>query len=261
MFSKRVLSFLVLNVICSLVTVLIALSLWGNRPIGGEQTVCVDPTPVADLSLSTSPIVTDQVAPPSTYATPTPTTSQSADYIPTSHIVAVGETLGTIAEQYDVSMEAIMEANNLDDPNFISANQSLIIPVPGYEPPTAIPEPTAIPTEIPPVQLPIGETTLVIAAVNEVGQFNQEQLILSNTGPNTADLTGWTLSDDAGQTYTFPAGILLFGGGASITLHTAPGQNDGLNLYWNAAVSLWQSGKTAILRDAQGNIQATFTIP
>ncbi|NLE75675.1 MAG: LysM peptidoglycan-binding domain-containing protein [Chloroflexi bacterium] len=48
----------------------------------------------------------------------------------TAHTVAVGETLSTIAQRYGVSVEAIMNANNLPNPNWIYVGQSLVIPQP-----------------------------------------------------------------------------------------------------------------------------------
>lgn len=47
------------------------------------------------------------------------------------HIVAVGETLFSIARLYDASMPAIVERNALDDPRTIRVGDRLIIPNPG----------------------------------------------------------------------------------------------------------------------------------
>jgi LysM repeat protein len=44
------------------------------------------------------------------------------------HIVQTGESLSMIAAQYGVSVEAIMAANALDDPNTIVVGQELLIP-------------------------------------------------------------------------------------------------------------------------------------
>lgn len=45
-----------------------------------------------------------------------------------THIVQSGESLGTIATQYGVSVNAIIEANNITNPNVIRVGDSLIIP-------------------------------------------------------------------------------------------------------------------------------------
>lgn len=47
-----------------------------------------------------------------------------------AHVVQSGESLSKIAEQYGVSMQAIMAANDLTDPNTIMVGQRLLIPQP-----------------------------------------------------------------------------------------------------------------------------------
>lgn len=49
---------------------------------------------------------------------------------PLVHIVSAGETLGRIADQYDVTVLQIVQANNLANPNQLSVGQELIIPPP-----------------------------------------------------------------------------------------------------------------------------------
>ena len=44
------------------------------------------------------------------------------------HIVQQGHTLSAIAKAYDVTTKAIMEANNIKDPNKLSIGQKLFIP-------------------------------------------------------------------------------------------------------------------------------------
>ncbi|MGD8404226.1 MAG: LysM peptidoglycan-binding domain-containing protein [Anaerolineales bacterium] len=49
---------------------------------------------------------------------------------PGQHIVQSGDTLGTIAQQYGVSLESLMQANGLADANLLSVGQELTIPAP-----------------------------------------------------------------------------------------------------------------------------------
>jgi len=58
----------------------------------------------------------------------------------TTYEVKNGDVLGQIAETFGVSMQAIMDANGLDDPNKISVGQSLVIP---RVPPSTAPPPVA----------------------------------------------------------------------------------------------------------------------
>ncbi len=46
------------------------------------------------------------------------------------HVVAEGETLGAIARRYNVTIQAIINANNLSNPNRLSIGQELVIPPP-----------------------------------------------------------------------------------------------------------------------------------
>ena len=64
--------------------------------------------------------------------TPIPTEGPPASPTPTPvvHLVRAGESLTLIAAQYGVTVEAIVQANQLSDPNSIYAGQQLIIPAP-----------------------------------------------------------------------------------------------------------------------------------
>lgn len=65
-----------------------------------------------------------------------------------THIVQPGDTLWSIAFRYGVTVDAIMRANNLINPNFIYLGQALVIPTPGgypfpLPPPPPSPQPGA----------------------------------------------------------------------------------------------------------------------
>jgi len=62
---------------------------------------------------------------------PTPTPEEVSPSVPAEgieHVVAWGETINIIAAQYGVSVEDIVAANNLSDPDLIRAGDVLIIP-------------------------------------------------------------------------------------------------------------------------------------
>ena len=50
------------------------------------------------------------------------------------HIVAVGDTLSSIADAYGVTLEELLELNGLDDANYIVEGQALALPVANYTP-------------------------------------------------------------------------------------------------------------------------------
>ncbi|WP_322496830.1 lamin tail domain-containing protein, partial [Chloroflexus sp.] len=86
-----------------------------------------------------------------------------------------------------------------------------------------------------------------------------EFVVITNASYEPIDLTGWTLIDEgAKHSYTFPAFTLV--GGAEVKLWTKPGVNDANNLYWGLRRPVWNNtGDTAILRDANGNLISRYT--
>ncbi|MCL4459981.1 MAG: LysM peptidoglycan-binding domain-containing protein [Chloroflexi bacterium] len=88
----------------------------------------VSPTPTAPTATIT-PVPSPQptVSPTATPAPPSPTA------VPTPmekvHIVKAGETLKEIAIQYGASVEAIVQVNQLEDPDNLAEGQRLLIPL------------------------------------------------------------------------------------------------------------------------------------
>ncbi|MFB6135842.1 MAG: lamin tail domain-containing protein [Halobacteriaceae archaeon] len=84
--------------------------------------------------------------------------------------------------------------------------------------------------------------------------LNGEYVRLRNGRDRPLDLTGWTVSDEAGHVYRFPDGFTL-GAGATVTLHTGSGADAGTDLYWGAPGPVWNNaGDTVVVRDADGQV-------
>lgn len=66
------------------------------------------------------------------FAGPVDATPGAAD--PIVHVVRWGETLHLIARRYGTTIDAIVRANNLRNPNFVYAGQRLAIPTNGFSP-------------------------------------------------------------------------------------------------------------------------------
>jgi LysM repeat protein len=183
---------------------------------------------------------------------------------PTLYEVKGGDTLGSIALQFDVSIEEIMQANGLTDPNALNVGQQLVIPVSGVVLPPATqapagPSPTSVTPPPTSTALPEdSEPQLAIRAVNDAGSLSAERVTVVNLG-GVVDLAGWLLRDGEGNTYAFPA-LSLFQGGA-VNVHTALGRDTVTDLYWGQAAAVWQSGETASLIDPQGRTHTTFNVP
>jgi LysM repeat protein len=79
---------------------------------------------------------------PQPTATPKPATNNSGNT--TVHTVASGDTLSSIAAQYNVSWEAVANYNNITNPNVLYIGQKLNIPAAGTNP---APKPTQPPAQ------------------------------------------------------------------------------------------------------------------
>lgn len=260
---RRMLPFIFLNIIVSAAVVLAILWWWDGRK---EETAAVAET-AAQVVLSEEEIPGAESAPDETVqATKTPV-SESAG--PETHIVAAGETLGQISGRYDISVDEIMAANGMSNPNFLFIGQELIIPLEGA-PETAVDTATeessdiavedVLPTPIPTEPAGEGEAIIEIAEVTSAGELSSEAVQIVNNGGRETNLSDWKLADQFGHYYTFGP-ITLFGDGAGILIHTTEGQNSATDLYWGEDGPRWNSGDMVILYDAAGTVQAEFQVP
>ena len=96
---------------------------------------------------------------------------------------------------------------------------------------------------------------------NDHENLNGEYLVFENTGQETLDLSGWTVSDDADHSYRFPDGTTI-APGERLTLYTGEGTDGGGNLYWGADAAVWNNGGDTIrVHDASGRLVLEETYP
>ncbi len=92
---------------------------------------------------------------------------------------------------------------------------------------------------------------------NDCDNLNDEYVTFKNTCPESIDMTGWTVKDEANHIYAFPDFSLI--SGATVTLYTGTGIDTTTKLYWhnsgNACNAIWNNdGDTLYLRDLNGNL-------
>jgi len=230
---KRLVLYLFLNAIVSATVALGVLWLW-------QQTHPLLPLPAAAVVGQVTPTARPAALSPTL---PAPAVSPSPAPTPTVYVVQPGDTLGTIAQRFSVTVDVLMAANGITNPNLVSAGESLVIPVPGYVPPTAVPStPSLLPTN--PPQTPLATSTqnpnqpqpvVTIREVRGKGVLADEVLVVANDG-GSVDLAGWTLRDESGHLYTFPTLKLLKTG--TVSLHTAAGSDNGADLFWGQSVAV-----------------------
>jgi LysM repeat protein len=263
---RRLLLYLLLNALVSASATYAVLWYWDQQHPAGigvlPASTAVAATQAA-LSLNSVPEAT--AAP--TLTLPPAGETAAAGPTPTIYVAKAGDTLGKIAQAYDVTVEAIMEANGLTDANLLTVGQSLVIPVAGYVPPTATPgaEPAVPATSAAEPPRPTVTSApnqpaaqLSIVEVRKAGTLADEVVVLRNDGGQVA-LAGWTLRDETGSSYVFPA--LTLAAGSTVNLHTAAGSDSAEDLYWGQAQAVWATGHSVLLSDAAGNLHTRFTIP
>jgi len=254
--ARRLLPFILLNIIVSAAVVLAILFWWDSRQ---EKSTELIPEVAV---ISTAEVATEAGAEAVAPDTPAEVPVEEDEAMP-SYTVQPGDTLGKISTEFDVAIPDILLANNMDNPNILQVGQVLIIPVGGL--PTATPPPTETPiTPLTPtplsVELPAdGEAIVKIGEVVGAGDLAEEAVSIVNTGSRPIALLGWRLSDAQGHTFTFGQ-VTLFGEGAAILLHSGQGQEGPGDLYWGFEEAIWELGETVTLVDAEGTGRAFATV-
>lgn len=204
----------------------------------------VTPTPAAP---SAQPAVTAITNQPAATATSAPASSGS----PEIYVVEAGDSLFGIALKFGLTIDALMQANNLTNPDFVFVGQRLSIPGTGSAAsPAGGSEPVAAP---PPA------TDGLELRVEQPGNLAQEQVQVVNDSDAAFNLQGWTLSREGGPIYTF-GNLPIFPGG-SVRLHSGNGEANSVNLYWALAEPVWSSGTIARLRNPEGTLVTSVTVP
>ena len=215
------------------------------------------------------------------------------------HVIDEGEFPSVIAEIYDISMFDLLAVNGLDEESsrFLQIGDVLIVPLEGCpidafveanggtsasttgaedgdtdtedgaggEVDTAeeTPEVTVIPTEtvIPTVTLaPTAVNAQVeILEVMGAGDITAETVVIRNNG-NTVNISGWTLSDGDGNTYSFPQDRSLFSG-AAVEVKTREGANTAILFYWGRDTAVFGPGDVVVLANRDGEVQASLRLP
>jgi LysM repeat protein len=261
---KRLSFYLLLNVIVSALTTWVVITIWDQAH---PQTI--DSTKALVEVTLESQQATMIAAQDTSAATNTESlagfSTQAGGILPTQAVeeyqVSADDTLGEIAARYGLSVDEILQFNQLKDPNALSVGMVIYIPVtPEVQttdtpavPPTRAPQITGSP------QAGISEARVVINSVIGVGDLTSERVFLSRTNGGVLLLDGWKLKDQDGNEFVFPY-LELFQGGA-VNVWTTQGTPTVVDLYWGLQYPVWKSGETVTLVDGTGKVQATYKIP
>jgi LysM repeat protein len=251
---------LLIVIIILAAVVLTILLVWGGAPES-------DP-PLPTQTTGTSPLPTPATAASAPTAVP-PT--QAPTPAPLVYTVRDGDTLSSIAQTYGVSVQDIIAANSLANPDMLTVGQQLAIPghfITPAAPPTsdaAEPSPSespptveSVPPSPVPTLTPSGPPVVEIRQVLGPGTLAAEVVIVHNRG-GLVSLEEWTLSDTEGNSFTFPSFTLFTNG--EVRVHSTVGQNTPTDLYWSLAAPAWHNGELVTLKDAGGNRVDTYIVP
>ncbi len=225
---KRLLFYLVLNILVSACTVLAVLFAWDQ--FNGPMPRNLLPRALSELASASTPSV-QPVAQGSQVARPTPT---EAFII---YQIKAGDTFESLAQKYNLSVDELVAANGFQRSQPLGEGEVLRIPL-----------------------MPQG--SVVIDSVVGAGDLESERVLLKHQGEGELSLVGWRLEDGKGDIFIFPQfpQLILYKGGA-VNVHTAAGNNTVVDLFWGLTAPVWKSGVTVTLKDPQGNVRATYIVP
>ena len=179
--------------------------------------------------------------------------------------VLAGDSAYFIALRKNVELEDLLRANGLTINTAVNLQigQRLLIPHLGcrIDERTGEPIPDApIATAAPLVAATSTPATaqFEIIEVEGLGDITAEAIRLQNNG-GTTNISDWTLSDSAGNTFTF-YNMLLFPQ-TSVVLYTRSGTPTADARFWGRQESVWEAGEELTLRDAEGRVLQSLTLP
>ena len=145
------------------------------------QKLIITKAPVAQNVATASPTARG----PTPNASPAPTRAPAQNE---TYIVRAGDTLAQIAAQFGVSLQELMRANKLTNPNLISVGQQLVIP-------QAAPAPTSpVGIALNPSVVTQGETVVLSINVPNLtqvdGKFDQQELRFARAGDTWNAIVG-----------------------------------------------------------------------
>jgi LysM repeat protein len=187
----------------------------------------------------------DQAAPP---ATPAPE-SGAAPVEGTEYVVQVGDSLSGIADRFGIPVAAIITANRLDNPDFVFVGQRLTIPSGDVPVPAATATPVANSVT----------TGIRLSAVENAGVLASEVINVGNDSDLAVNLQGWRLEREGGPAYTF--GNLLLFPGSGLKVHSGPGTDSSVDVFWNQTAGVWSTGAIARLINPQGAEVSRLVVP
>jgi hypothetical protein len=109
-------------------------------------------------------------------------------------------------------------------------------------------------TTDPNVKIPVKIVSIVGA-----GLLDAEVVTIQNAGDEPLNLSNWQLKDSDRNIFLFPN--LTLNSNGAVRIHSEPGTNNVIDLFWNVGNPVWKSGEKAQLVDPNGTVQNTYQVP
>lgn len=179
--------------------------------------------------------------------------------------VLAGDSAYFIALRKSVELDDLLRVNGLtiDTAANLQIGQRLLIPHQGCrvdertgEPIPEAPVATATP-EVIATSTPV-TAQFEIVGVEGLGDITAEVIRLQNNG-GTINISGWTIADSDGNSYSFQ-NMLLFPQ-TGVVLYTRSGTSTADARFWGRDESVWVAGEELTLLDPQGRVVQTLNIP
>jgi len=272
---KGIIYLLIFNILVSATVTLGVLYYWEQAELGGKRT---PPTPIVIYVpvTGTPPTLSAELAAvlSETESTPLPPSQTPTPYLVLTepYRVQPGDSLGQIANKFDVSVADLLAVNDLADPDQLFVGQVIMIPMgplPTNTPfiPTATVTSTVTPTprftptaSRTPTRTPnLAEPQIKIGRVLGAGDALTERVQIQHAGGRDVSLLGWKILSASGAHFTFPQ--LILREGSQVTIHSRSGQDTVSDLYWGQPSAVWKRGDVVTLVDIQDEIVDVFLIP
>ena len=176
------------------------------------------------------------------------------------HAILSGDTPYGVALRYGADFQELLEVNDLtlEASLNLQIGDILIVPLEGCleeasDTGSAIAEAPALEATSTAVS-----AQFEIVAVEGLGDITAEAIRLRNTG-DRVNMSDWRLSDEDGNSFTFPVTMLFPQG--EVVIYTRSGTSTADARFWGKDASIWEAGETLTLSDETGRALIALQIP
>lgn len=179
------------------------------------------------------------------------------------HSVLSGDTPYGVALRYGADFQELLDVNDLtvETSQNLQIGDILVVPLEG-----CLDEaPASDAQEAGAAQAPAAAATSTpvnaqfeIVAVEGLGDITAEGIRLRNAGERV-EISNWTLSDEDGNSFTFPVSMLFPQG--EVVIYTRSGTSTGDARFWGKDESVWEAGEALTLSDEAGRALQVLQLP